>query len=145
MAIADFDSAKIAIYKEGEAKPLKVLKTLHENPVRFILHNHKYQFTISIDDKGFLEIWDSNYDFPEKKLKFEMMCDTDYVELMGQVPLAACLSQAGTMLAVTTADLKIRLFEILTGKLIYTHEEETIENIEEARENNGHYLSTLKK
>jgi len=145
VAIADFDSAKIAIYKEGEAKPLKVLKNLHENPVRFILHNHKYQFTISIDEKGFLEIWDCNYDFPERKLKFEIMCDTDYIELMDHVPLAACLSQAGTMLAVTTADMKIRLFEILTVKLIYTHEDEMIEKIEEAREHNSSHLSTFKK
>lgn len=134
MAIADLNSAKIAIYKEGEAKPLKVLKNLHDNAVRFILHNHKYEFTISIDEKGFLEIWDSNYDFPERKLKFEMMCDTDYIQLMDHVPIAACLSQAGTMLAVITEDMTIRVFEMLTGKLIYIHEDEMIEKIEEARE-----------
>ena len=74
-----------------------------------------------------------------------MMCDTDYIELMDHVPLAACLSQAGTMLAVTTADMKIRLFEILTGKLIYTHEDEMIENILEAKEQNSKYLSSFKK
>jgi WD40 repeat protein len=134
VAIADLNSAKIAIYKEGEAKPLKVLKNLHDNAVRFILHNHKYEFTISIDEKGFLEIWDSNYDFPERKLKFEMMCDTDYIQLMDHVPIAACLSQAGTMLAVITEDMTIRVFEMLTGKLIYIHEDEMIEKIEEARE-----------
>ena len=73
------------------------------------------------------------------------MCDTDYIQLMDHVPLAACLSQAGTMLAVTTADMKIRLFEILTGKLIYIHEDEMIERIEEARENNSNHLCALKK
>jgi len=76
--------------------PKKILKDLHESPIKLLEFNHKYNFTISIDDSGMIEFWSpSDFSFPEHIVKFEMISDTDYFSLLeAETPVASCLNNA---------------------------------------------------
>ena len=44
-----------------------------------ILKYHQDDFTICLDNSGFLEFLDKDLEWPERKLDFELISDTDYV------------------------------------------------------------------
>ncbi len=76
--------------------------------MRFILFNKTYNCCVSIDKKGFIELWDPNtLDFPKNdKLAFKVKIDTDYFELLKKKtsPVGACLSPNGEYLAIYCFD-----------------------------------------
>jgi peptidylprolyl isomerase domain and WD repeat-containing protein 1 len=77
---------------------------------------------VSIDKKGFIELWDPNtFDFPKNdRLTFKVKIDTDYFELLKKktTALGACLSPNGEYLAIVCTDKQVRVFKFSSGKLI---------------------------
>lgn len=101
----DEDSGKIFIFDDLEEEK-KLVKTLeiHSCSVRFILFNKVFNLCISIDRRGFIELWDPNtFDFPKSsKLNFKVKIETDLFELVKRkaAPTGACLSPNGHYLAI---------------------------------------------
>lgn len=82
---------------------------IHNASVKFIIFNHAYNTCISIDKKGFIEIWDPNtYDLPKLSsgLQYSHKIDTDFYELLKKktTPTGACLSPNGEYLAIYSSD-----------------------------------------
>lgn len=93
---------------------------------------------MSIDRRGFIELWDPNtLDFPKSPLlKFKLKLDTDYFELLKKktTALGACLSNNGELLAIYAADKQVRIFSFATGKIIVTIDESD-KRIQEIQDN----------
>lgn len=101
---------------------------MHFSPLRTIKFLSHLDLVISTDDSGIIEIWDpETFDFPtdEKKLKFELISDTDFLELakIKTCALSCTVSNSGEMIAFYCKDRKIRIFTIRNGKLIKTIDE----------------------
>ena len=81
-------------------------------------YNSRYKFVLSIDESGMIEFWDDDYQFPEKTLKFELISDTQYIEIMDDAPvLAVNFNHKGDIVGIRTVT-NICFFEVLTGKLL---------------------------
>ncbi len=77
-----------------------------------------------------IEVWDpETYEFPtdHKNLKYELLTDTDLLDLAKAKTFALTMSinNSGELFAVYARDRKIRIFNIVTGKLLQTIEEQT--------------------
>ena len=77
-----------------------------------------------------IEVWDpETYEFPtdHKTLKFELLTDTDLFDLAKAktFALTMVINNSGELIAVYARDRKIRIFNIVTGKLLKTIEEQT--------------------
>lgn len=78
-----------------------------------------------------IEIWDpETYEFPsndEKKLEYELITDTDFLELARAktFALSMAVSNNGQLLAIYARDRRIRIFNIKTGKLLRTVDDQT--------------------
>ena len=87
-----------------------------------IKYSHRLDIGFSIDETGLIEFWDphsinTEYEFPQNnQLHFEMISDTDFLELHcneeNAVPLACCMDNAETIIAVMTNDHVIRMFKL---------------------------------
>lgn len=84
--------------------------------------NWHLNICLSIDERGFLEIWDPfTFDFP-KTLKYKCKIEADFLQLLpaNSAPLSLSISPKGTYAAVMLKDKIVRLFNLKTGKLILT-------------------------
>ncbi|EGR34052.1 peptidylprolyl isomerase domain and WD repeat 1 [Ichthyophthirius multifiliis] len=154
LLVSDNDNGNIYIVdEEQQSKEKQIIKTIqiHNNPVKFILYNKQYKSCVSIDKKGFIELWDpDNYDFPKnKELKFTCKMDTDYFELLKKKVFAfgACLSNNGKYMALVCSDKFIRIFDFLSGKLIRIIDESDKKNseIQDNIEHEQHKMYKLDK
>lgn len=77
---------------------------------------------MSIDRRGFIELWDPDtFDFPKnERLTFKVKIDTDYFELLKKkaIAIGACLSPDGEYLAIISTDKQVRIFKFSSGKMI---------------------------
>lgn len=85
---------------------------------------------VSSDDSGMIEVWDpETYEFPSdnKRLQYELITSTDFLELakVKTFALSMSISNSGDLIAVYARDRKIRIFNVVTGKLLKTIEEQT--------------------
>lgn len=83
---------------------------------------------MTIDKRGFIELWDPNtFDFPKNnpRLSFKVKIDTDYFELLKKktTAIGACLSPNGEYLAIICSDKQVRVFKFSSGKLYLTIDE----------------------
>lgn len=83
---------------------------------------------ISTDDNGLIEFWDpETYEFPSDnlKVKFELVSDTDLLELVKHktCALSISLSNDGQRMAMYCRDRRVRLFRLSDGKLLRTFDE----------------------
>lgn len=84
--------------------------------------NWQYNFCLSIDERGFLEVWDpSTLDFPTH-MPYKCKIQTDFLQLLqpNSLPLSLNISPQGTYAAVILKDKIIRIFNLKTGKLVQT-------------------------
>ncbi|XP_055594558.1 peptidylprolyl isomerase domain and WD repeat-containing protein 1 [Uranotaenia lowii] len=129
LAVADQDSNKISIYDgKGTNTPLHVLEKLHTKPVVLIKYNPVYEFTVSIDRAGILEYWlgaRGDFKFPSKLVSFESKLDTSLYEFAKNKTVAVSLafSPDGKKFATVSTDRKVRVFGVLTGKLLRVYDE----------------------
>jgi peptidylprolyl isomerase domain and WD repeat-containing protein 1 len=107
---------------------LKVLKDLHFSSIRTLKFLPELDLVVSSDDSGMIEVWDpETYEFPtdNKRLQYELITSTDFLELAKAktFALSIAVSNSGDLIVVYARDRKIRIFNMLTGKLLKTIEE----------------------
>ena len=107
---------------------LKVLKDLHFSSIRTLKFLPELDLVLSSDDSGMIEVWDpETYEFPtdNKRLQYELITSTDFLELAKAktFALSIAVSNSGDLIVVYARDRKIRIFNMLTGKLLKTIEE----------------------
>ena len=107
---------------------LKVLKDLHFSSIRTLKFLPELDLVLSSDDSGMIEVWDpETYEFPtdKKRLQYELITSTDFLELAKAktFALSIAVSNSGDLIVVYARDRKIRIFNVLTGKLLKTIEE----------------------
>lgn len=95
--------------------------------------------TISIDERGMLEYWSgvkTNYEFP-KTIKWEYKTDTDLFEFakVRQPPKALVVSPTGNYFATFSHDRSLKIFSVVTGKIVKVLDETLTRYIEEAKLN----------
>lgn len=119
----------------AEGQVLKVLKDLHFSAIRTIKFLPNLDLVISTDDRGMIEIWDPEtfgkfilsvnqykIEFPDNKLSYELASDTDMLELAKSktFALSCAVSTSGELVALYARDRKIRVFDVRSGKLVRT-------------------------
>ena len=107
---------------------LKVLKDLHFSSIRTLKFLPELDLVLSSDDSGMIEVWDpETYEFPtdNKRLQYELITSTDFLELAKAktFALSIAVSNSRDLIVVYARDRKIRIFNVLTGKLLKTIEE----------------------
>ena len=107
---------------------LKVLKDLHFSSIRTLKFLPELDLVLSSDDSGMIEVWDpETYEFPtdNKRLQYDLITSTDFLELAKAktFALSIAVSNSGDLIVVYARDRKIRIFNMLTGKLLKTIEE----------------------
>jgi peptidylprolyl isomerase domain and WD repeat-containing protein 1 len=80
----------------------------------------------SIDERAFLEVWDpTTLDFPTH-LTYKCKIQTEFLQLLqaNSAPLSFTISPLGTFAAILLKDKIIRIFNLITGKLVLTINED---------------------
>lgn len=128
LCVSEKDSPVLRIYDaHGSNQPIHQMEKLHYHPVHIIKFNAVYEIVVSSDRIGMLEYWSSSrndYEFP-KNVAFDSKMDTDLYELAKTKTIVVSLefSKNGKLMAVFSKDRKIRIFNILTGKITQTIDE----------------------
>ncbi|CAB3404335.1 unnamed protein product [Caenorhabditis bovis] len=149
LAIAAADSGKIVVVDgKGSASPIHEQTRLHSAPVKIIQYSPSLDIIVSIDDTGMMECWHGEkggFEFPKDVLTWEYKLDTDLYEFfkVKTVPVAAEFNPKGRKLATYGEDKKIRIFDIITGKIVHVIDETTQKYINEAKENKNYGLQHM--
>lgn len=111
----------------GNNQPIHTIEKLHYHPVTLIKYNPVFEIAVSSDKMGMLEYWSgprNDYEFP-KNVAFESKMDTDLYEFAKAKTLILSIefSKNGRVMAIMSKDRKIRLFNVLTGKITKTIDE----------------------
>lgn len=72
-----------------------MLKDLHYHPIRAMRFCSDLDIVVSTDENGLIELWDpETYEFPSDnlKIKFELVSDTDLLELVKNKTCALSLN-----------------------------------------------------
>ncbi|CAJ0960284.1 unnamed protein product, partial [Mesorhabditis belari] len=148
LAVSDSDSGKIYVFDgKGAKEPLHIFDNLHRKSVRLIEYNHQLDLAISADDSGMIEYWcgkKNEFQFPSF-VKFESKMDTDLYEFLKikTLPVAMCMSPDGKKFATLAEDRRIRVFDVLTGKIEYLIDETMPKYIEQAKQNRNFGLQSM--
>jgi len=127
IALAEDKSNQIRIYDgKGSNEVIKSLK-IHQKPVSCMVYSAKYDICVSADQGGMLEYWSGmgqDFGFPRQS-KFDSKLDTDLYELAKNKThvLNMSLSNNNQMLVTMGDDRKIRMFKLLTGKMMFVIDE----------------------
>lgn len=102
--------------QEGN-EPLKVLDTIHRNPVVIMRYNPIYDCVISFDNSGMVEYWTgykTDFQHP-KNVKFSSKLDTHLFDFVkDKVKFhTACVSPNGKLFAVFTSNRKVCTYKYL--------------------------------
>lgn len=122
LCVSEKDSKVLRIYDSmGTNTPLHKIEKLHYHPVHLIKFNPVYEIVISSDKIGMMEYWTGprqDYQFP-KNVTFESKMDSDLYEFAKNktVVLNLEFTKDGKRMAVSSKDRKIRLFNVLSGKI----------------------------
>lgn len=123
-------SNDIYIYDSAQpnAIPIKVLTTMHRNPVTIIKYNPIYDVAISVDTTSMIEYWSTlkhDFEFPTKSISFTTKLDTDLFEFVQNklLLLNLTISPNGLYFVTLTSDRRICLFKFKTAKLIRVFDE----------------------
>jgi len=122
IAVTSEDDSEIRLYDgRGSNEEIKSLK-IHQKPVTSLVYCAKYDIAISADEGGMLEYWSgmgSDFQFP-RNAKFDSKLDTDLYELAKNKTfvLNATVSNNGESFVTMGEDRKIRMYRILTGKIL---------------------------
>jgi len=122
IAVTSEDDNEIRLYDgRGSNEEIKALK-IHQKPVTSLVYCAKHDIAISADEGGMLEYWSgmgSDFQFP-RNAKFDSKLDTDLYELAKNKTfvLNATVSNNGESFVTMGEDRKIRMYRILTGKIL---------------------------
>ena len=73
----------------------------------------------SLDTSGMIEVWDaSDYQFPGKKLDFELISDTDFLMAAEDGPVLSMTLASSREVLVLTNSKSILFFNLKSGKIL---------------------------
>lgn len=148
LAVCDSDSGKIVVVDgKGTSASLHTMENLHYSPVRQIEYNHARDIVISIDDSGMIEYWSGGKkEFrAAENVKFKFKTETDLYEFVKAktVPVSLAINPKGNMFATFGEDRRIRIFSLLSGKLLKTIDETLAKYQSEAKEQRSYGLQNM--
>ncbi|PAV86314.1 hypothetical protein WR25_14639 isoform B [Diploscapter pachys] len=152
LAISDAKSGRIVVVDAKSSATIlnpenSPLDKLHSAPVTHIDYSTTLDVAISTDARGFVEMWmgfRKDLQLPTH-LKWKCKTDTDLYEFLKTKSTVTCLkiSPSGLQFATMSSDKKVRIFDILTGKLIKTIDENLGKYTSEAKENRNFGLQNM--
>ncbi|CAI2293325.1 unnamed protein product [Caenorhabditis sp. 36 PRJEB53466] len=149
LAIAAADSGKVIVVDgKASATPVHVKDKLHSSPVKIIQYSPTLDLIVSIDESGVIECWRGergDFQFPENKLAWNFKLETDLYDFMKAktVPVCAVFDPAGLRLATYAEDRRIRVFDIVHGKIVHQIDETVQKYHSEAKENKNYGLQHM--
>ncbi|KAG8809640.1 hypothetical protein FRC19_005103 [Serendipita sp. 401] len=129
LAVAEKGSGTIRIYDgRGTQEPLYVNQKVHKTTVHILAYTDVYDTVISADESGFLEYWQPKepFDLPAIPGMWSFKSATDLYEFKKSrtAPTSITISPNQTQFVTLTAsDRQIRVFDLLTGKMIRRYDE----------------------
>lgn len=155
LAISDLDSPTISIFDSKGNELIQTIEGIHFKPVvkidvsqfinflKYILliqYNAKVDIAISVDTGGMIEFWSGskgNFEFPKEKLDWDSKFETDLYEFAKMQSYPHCLKIApdGKTFATYGADRFIRIFDMVTGKIVKTINESLQNYVDQGKEN----------
>lgn len=79
----------------------------------------KLNMVVSLDTSGMIEMWDaSTYQFPDKKLDFELISDTDFLLAAEDGPVLSMSLASSRGVLVLTNSKSIFFFDLKSGKIL---------------------------
>jgi len=122
LAVAEEESTNIHVYDgKGTSDPLNTV-SIHMKSVTGIVFSPQLNIVISTDEGGMVEYWSgssTDYKFP-RNINFESKVETDLYEFAKNktIVLNMSVSPLGDQVVMMAADRKIRIFRIVTGKMV---------------------------
>lgn len=146
--VSEKDSKVLRIYDaHGTNRAIHTIEKLHYHPVNLIKYNHVFEIAVSTDKMGMLEYWSgarNDYEFP-KNVAFESKMETDLYEFAKAktIVLNIEFNKTGRVMATISKDRKIRIFNMLTGKITKTIDEslEVYSTIQQVLKSSGQIKS----
>lgn len=152
IAVSEKDSGNIYIIDTKKTEKEKMIKkiTIHSSCVTSIKYNIKYNTVISVDNSGMIEYWnpvtyEQPFDKPEFKFKFKI--ETDLYEINGQNTsiLSLEISRNGKMFGVYCKNKQYKIFNFLSGKIIFSSNENNLQYVNENQEINEKRITIEKE
>ncbi|KCV69265.1 hypothetical protein H696_03692 [Fonticula alba] len=139
LLVSSLDSRDIHVFdaRGGSSVPLRTFK-IHRSPTHLMKFDPVHNLVVSADRRGHFEIWDPiTGDMPEDgPLTFQSKLDTDLFALVtaGTTPTSISISPHGKLFATLSLDRVVRVFELLSGKMIRSYDESlrVIEEMQQA-------------
>lgn len=111
--------SQITVFKEGQDSPLHVAKDIHYEDITHMAYSYVHNFVVSLDASGMIEIWDSqSFEFPQKALQFELISDTQFLEVAEEAPVVGVTFGRKDSVLVVWGGKSIWFFDVLSGKVV---------------------------
>ncbi|KAJ3570103.1 hypothetical protein NP233_g4631 [Leucocoprinus birnbaumii] len=140
LAVSDSTTGAIRFYDgRGGDTPLDVVENLHRFPVHLMAYSDRYDVVISADEGGFLEYWQPSepWGLPKNVTGlWSYKSSTDLYEFKKSKSTPTCLTLSPNESSFATfslPDRQIRVFSLLSGKLIRKYDE-SLEAIQEMQQ-----------
>ncbi|KXN88078.1 Peptidyl-prolyl cis-trans isomerase cyp15 [Leucoagaricus sp. SymC.cos] len=140
LAVSDSTTGTIHFYDgRGGDTPLDTVETLHRFPVHLMAYSDKYDTVISADEGGFVEYWQPSEPWgPPKNVPglWSYKSSTDLYEFKKSKSTPTCITLSPNESSFATfslPDRQIRVFSLLSGKLIRKYDE-SLEAIQEMQQ-----------
>jgi hypothetical protein len=87
LLVSSFNSGEVKLYQESQWEDQREIQShsscsVHDLPVVSIHYIKTLGAAISLDSLGNIEFWDPENDFKFPELEFEMVTETDFVQLL---------------------------------------------------------------
>jgi len=126
LAVADLEGPDLRLFDAMSAEGT-VLRTVrvHSAPVLLMQLNEPKDAMISADARGVIEYWTVEESTMPAGLQFRYKTDTDLYAIAKckSTPTSLSISPDGEHFAITSSDLKVRIFRYRTGKTRRTYDE----------------------
>lgn len=140
LAVSDSATGTIRFYDgRGGDTPLDTVENLHRFPVHLMTYSDRYDVVISTDEGGFVEYWQPSepWGLPKNVTGlWSYKSSTDLYEFKKSKSTPTCLTLSPNESSFATfslPDRQIRVFSLLSGKLIRKYDE-SLEAIQEMQQ-----------
>ncbi|KAE9393172.1 peptidyl-prolyl cis-trans isomerase [Gymnopus androsaceus JB14] len=130
LAVSDASSGTIRLYDgRGGDTPLETIENLHRFPVHVMTYSDRFNTVISADEGGFVEYWQpvEPFGLPKNVLgMWSYKSETDLYEFKKSKSTPTCITlspNSSSFVTFSLPDRQIRIFSVLTGKLIRKYDE----------------------
>ncbi|KAF5385705.1 hypothetical protein D9757_005503 [Collybiopsis confluens] len=133
LAVSDASSGTIRLYDgRGGDLPLDTIETMHRSPVHLMTYSDRFNTVISADEGGFVEYWQPVEPFGLPKNvpgMWSFKSETDLYEFKKSKSTPTCVTlspDSTSFVTFSLPDRQIRIFSLLSGKLMRKYDESLI-------------------